>query len=322
MKKSRVRFMVMSLVFFIGVSSCFAANFPRKSINFIIQASAGGAADMTARTLANIMDKKLKVPIICTNKPGAAGSVAMMYLRNCKPDGYTIGIVPVELSMVKALGYCDVVPSDLDLLVRTATFPAAVAVKKDSPFNTLDDLIKYAKENPMKLKTGNSGTGSIWHIAAIALENAADIKLNHVPFDGAAAAVAALMGGHLDMVTVSPGELKSSVDGGLLKVLAVMGDERTNVFPQVKTAVELGYHDLDVLVWMGVAAPKNLPSKVKKVLVEALKEAIHSEAFLTFCKNRGMTPGYLSPEQFTKFANDQFNFYTKLIGKTNIRSQK
>jgi tripartite-type tricarboxylate transporter receptor subunit TctC len=245
----------------------------------------------------------------------------MLYLKNCKPDGYTIGIVPVELSMVKALGYCNLVPTDLDLLARAATFPAAVAVKKDSPFNTLEDLIKYAKAHPGKLKTGNSGTGSIWHIAAIALENATGIKLNHVPFDGASAAVAALMGGHLDMVTVSPGELKSSVDGGLLKVLMVMGDERTNVFPKVKSAVELGYDDLNVLVWLGVAAPKNLPSKVKKVLASALKEAIHSETFGTFCKNRGMTPSYLNPEKFTEFANKQFSFYEKLIAKTNIRSK-
>ncbi len=151
----------------------------------------------------------LGVPIVCTNIPGAAGAIAMGRLKTSKPDGYTIGYVPVELSMVKALGYADISPMNFDLVMRANVVPAALTVRSDAPYKTFKEFLDYAKANPGKITVGTSGTGSIWHIAGLAIEKAAKVKFTYVPFDGAAPSVAALLGKHIYAVTCSPSEVLS-----------------------------------------------------------------------------------------------------------------
>lgn len=306
------------LVLVLGIMGAAAKDYPSKRITLIIQAAPGGASDTVSRTVAGLMEEKLGVPVVGVNKTGAAGSVAMTYLKKSRPDGYTIGYVPVELTMVNALGYADIKPTDYELLGRAIVIPAAVTVRKDAPWDTIDELIDYAKKNPGAIKVGNSGTGSIWHIAASAFEDEAGIEFNHVPFNGAAPAVASLLGGHIDMVTVSPSEVKSGVDSGDLKVLGVMGTERSDLIPDVKTFKELGY-DVNVVAWGGFAAPKNLPGNVKEVLVKAVKDAINSDRFVKLCQQRGMEHSYLSPEEFSSFAKEQFEFYNKLIPAMGLK---
>lgn len=321
MKVKRITAMVMALLFILSFVGCSGGNkYPEKQITLVIQAAPGGASDMVSRTVASVMEKDLKVPVVGVNKTGAAGSVAMNYVKSSKPDGYTIGYVPVELSMVKALGYADISPSDFEVLGRAIVIPAAVTVRADAPWKDINELIEYAKANPSKIKVGNSGTGSIWHIAAAALEEEAGIKFNHVPFDGAAPAVAALMGGHIDMVTVSPSEVLSGVKGGNLKVLAVMGEEKSAVVPDVPTMKECGY-SVNVVAWGGFAAPKGLPDNVKEILVKAVKDAINSEDFKKLTEQRGMDLAYLGPDEFLKYANEQFEFYNELIPKMGIAKQ-
>jgi len=143
---------------------------------------------------------------------------------------------------------------------------------------------------------GNSGPGSIWHIAALSLEKAAGIKLVHVPFDGAAPAVAALLGGHITAVTVSPTEVKAGVESGQLRILAVMSDERTPLFPDVPTMKELGY-DVSIAAWGGLALPKGVDPEVYKILADAFKKAYDSETFQKFLLDRGMTPAYLDGQK-------------------------
>ncbi|MDK2799450.1 MAG: putative tricarboxylic transport rane protein [Clostridiales bacterium] len=317
MKKVFVVMLVLVLV--VSMIGCSAAQkYPKKQITLVIQAAPGGASDTVSRTVAGLMEKKLGVPVVGVNKTGAAGSVAMSYVKESKADGYTIGYVPVELSMVKALGYADISPKDYDLLGRAIVIPAAVTVKSDSPWKTLDDLIAYAKENPSKLKAGNSGTGSIWHIAACALEDTSGIKLNHVPFDGAAPAVAALLGGHVDVVTVSPSEVLSGVKSGELRVLGVMGAERSALIPDVPTLKESGLN-ANVVAWGGFAAPKGLPKEVREKLIESVKEAINSDDFKNLCEKRGMDHAYQDPGEFEKFATEQFDFYNTLIPKLGLK---
>ena len=179
-------------------------NYPTKPINLIIQAAPGGLSDLTARTVGSVVSEVLGVPVLFTNRPGAAGAVAMTYVKESRPDGYTIGYVPVELAMVEALGYAqDLNPHSFDLICASNIAPATITVRADSGWETLDDLIEWCKANPGKLRVGNSGTGSIWYVAAASFAKAAGIEVNHVPFDGAAPAVAALLGKHIDMVPVS-----------------------------------------------------------------------------------------------------------------------
>lgn len=293
--------------------------YPTKQINLIIQAAPGGLSDTVARTVGQELQKSLGVPVVAANKTGAAGAVAMSFLQGSNPDGYTIGYVPVELAMVKALGYSsDVEPGAFTLLGRSNISPATITVRADAPWKTLEEFLDYAKKNPGKIKVGNSGTGSIWHIAAATVEEVAGVKFNHVPFDGAAPAIAALMGSHIDAVTVSVSEVKSGVANGKLRVLAVVDKERSPYLPEVPTMKEKGY-DATVAAWGGFAAPKDLPKEVKDALIPAIEKAIQSDSLKKIAEERGFTVAYQNSEDFSKFATEQYNFYMKQIPAMGIK---
>lgn len=306
--------LVLLLVLVVSQMSAFAAaNYPNRQVNLIIQAAPGGLSDLTARTVGSVASEILGVPIVYTNKPGAAGAVAMSFVKSSKPDGYTIGYVPVELAMVEALGYAqDVNPSSFDLICASNIAAATITVRADSGWDTVEDLVKWCKANPGKLRVGNSGTGSVWYVAGAGWAKAAGIEVNHVPFDGAAPAVAAILGKHIDMVPVSEMEVRSGVESGELKILAVLSDERSQYNPDVPTLKELGY-DISVSAWGGFAAPKGTPKEVLEVLYDAFGKGVNSERFAEVTKANGYSAFYLDHEDFTEFATGQYEFYKKVF---------
>lgn len=312
--KKRLAFVVtLSLVVMMLAGQVFAQNYPTKQINLIIQAAPGGLSDLTARTVGSVASEILGVPIVFTNRPGAAGAVAMSYVKESRPDGYTIGYVPVELAMVEALGYAqDLNPSSFDLICASNIAAATITVRADSGWETLEDLVEWCKANPGKLRVGNSGTGSVWYVAGASWAKAAGIEVNHVPFDGAAPAVAAIMGKHIDMVPVSEMEVRSGVESGELRILAVLSDERSQYNPDVPTLKELGY-DITVAAWGGFAAPKGVPAEILAVLEDAFGQGVQSERFAEVTKANGYSAFYLNSEDFTKFATQQYEFYTELF---------
>jgi len=309
--------LVFTLVFAAAGCAPKTAKYPSKSINLIIQAGAGGLSDTVARTVASELQNILGVPVVCANKTGASGAVAMGYVEGSSPDGYTIGYVPVEMSMLKGLGYADIEPSNFDLIARANIAQATITVKADAPWKTLEEFVDYAKKNPGKINVGNSGTGSIWHIAAASFEKIAGVKFNHIPFDGAAPAVAALMGGHVDAVPVSVSEVISGVKSGQLRILGIMDSERSPIFPDVPTLKEKGY-DLTVAAWGGFATPKGIPQEVKDVLYPAFEKAIKSDSLKKIADERGFSVAYLPSDGFAKFAQEQFDFYIKMLPELGI----
>ncbi|NLL41887.1 MAG: tripartite tricarboxylate transporter substrate binding protein [Firmicutes bacterium] len=313
--KKRLAFVVtLSLVVMLLAGQALAqGNFPNKQINLIIQASPGGLSDLTARTVGSVAAEILGVPVVFTNRPGAAGAVAMSYVKESRADGYTIGYVPVELAMVEALGYAqDLNPSSFDLICASNIAAATITVRADSGWETLEDLVEWCKANPGKLRVGNSGTGSVWYVAGASWAQAAGVEVNHVPFDGAAPAVAAILGKHIDMVPVSEMEVRSGVESGELRILAVLSDERSQYNPDVPTLKELGY-DITVAAWGGFAAPKGLPEEVLAVLVDAFGQGVQSERFAEVTQANGYSAFYLNSEDFTEFATQQYEFYTELF---------
>jgi tripartite-type tricarboxylate transporter receptor subunit TctC len=142
--------------------------------------------------------------------------------------------------------------------------PAAITVSVDSPWKTLKEFLDYAKANPGKVRMGNSGPGSIWHLAAAAVEDKTGIQFNHVPYNGAAPAVTALLGGSIEAVAVSPAEVGSHVVSGKLKILGVMSDQRPKAFPGAPTFKEQGI-DLVFGTWRGLGVPKGTPEPIKKI---------------------------------------------------------
>ncbi len=289
-----------------------APNFPRKQLNIVVPYAPGGASDTVARIYGKELANVLGKPVTVTNRTGASGAVGLESVKNSKADGYTIAYMPVESTMIAPLGLDPISSNDFSFICRVMTIPAAITVRADAPWNTLEEFLDDAKKNPGKIMVGNSGAGSIWHVASASLAQAAGVEFNYVPFDGAAPAVAALMGGNIQAVAVSPSEVKTNVDAGQFKVLAVVGDKRSNVVPDVKTTKELGL-DVTAMGWGGFAVPKGTPADVVKILDEASAKAVQTDAVKKLLKERGFEYAYLNGADMDAFAKDQLSKYEVLI---------
>ncbi|ALS76444.1 ABC transporter substrate-binding protein [Planococcus rifietoensis] len=294
------------------------SNFPEKQIELIVPASAGGGTDATARALATAVEDNLGQSVGVVNKPGGSGSVGMTEGANAEADGYTVTMAFVELTMFKHLGLSPLTYDQFKPIGLINFDPAALTVPADAPYDTLEEFIAYAEENPGELNVGNAGTGSIWHIAAANLENAAEIELNHVPHEGAAPAVTALVGGHIDAVTVSPAEVKSQLDAGNLKTLAIMSDERSDLLPDVPTFNESGVEINTTGTWRGLTVPAETPDEVVATLEEAFMEAAQEEEFLEFMENNGLGIRMLDSQEFGDFMAENEEDYGQIIGDLGI----
>lgn len=274
--------------------------FPTKGVTMIVPWAAGGGTDAVARGLSKAAEDYLGENVTVNNITGGGGAVGFGSGLSAQPDGYTVTMITFELISLPPQGLVPFTYEDYDLLMRVNMDPAALTVHKDAPYDTLEEFIQYAKENPGKVSVGNSGPGSVWHIAAGLFSQKAEIELNHVPYDGAAPAVTALVGNHIDAVTVSPAEVQGQVEAGDLKMLAVMSDERVANFPDVPTFKELGY-DVNFGTWRGLAVPKGTPEEVRTILADAFKKAYDTETFQTFAKNSGLGLAYMNADDFKAY---------------------
>lgn len=310
--RSRLVTLALAVVVTLLVSGCSNSGggqqakvkFPEKPVTIICPWAAGGGTDAVARGLAKAAESHLGQPITVVNQTGGGGAVGHGAGVSAKNDGYTVTIITFELLSLPPQGLVPFTYKDFDLLMRVNMDPAALTVKADAPWNTVEDFLNAAKANPGGLKVGNSGPGSVWHIAAGLLEQKTGIKLTHVPYDGAAPAVAALVGGHIDAVTVSPAEVAGQVQAGNLKILGVMADQRVPQFPDVKTFKEQG---IDVVfgTWRGLAVPKGTPEEIKKILADAFKAGYDEQSFQDFAKKAGLGLAYLPADEFREFLDDQ-----------------
>ena len=293
-------------------------DFPgNKQISLIVPYSAGGASDTTARIYAAELEKALGATIVVSNVTGASGAIGLEQVRNANPDGYTMAYMPVESTMLRSLGFTDLSTDDFKFVGRAMTIPAAVTVRADAPWNTFQEFVDYAKEHPGEIQVGNSGTGSIWHIAAASIEDKCGVEFTHVPFDGAAPAVAALLGGNIQAVTVSPSEVKNNVDSGDFKVLCVLGEGRSSVVPDVQTATEMGI-DITIQGWGGFAVPKDTPQEIVDILEAASETAINSDAVKELLAERGFEHAYLNGSDMDAKAAAELAYYSELIPKLGI----
>lgn len=296
-----------------------AADFPgKKSITIVCPYAAGGASDTTSRIFASEFEKAIGTTVMVQNTTGASGAIGLETVRNSKPDGYTIAYMPVESTMLSSLGYTDLTTEDFRFIGRAMTIPAAITVKADSGWETFDDFLAYAKEHPGEVRVGNSGTGSIWQVAAASVEDVCGVEFNHVPFsDGASAAVTALLGGNIEAVAVSPSEVYTNVESGDLRTLVVLGEHESSVLPGVPTATDLGY-DIVIQGWGGFAVPKDTPDDVVEILETAAETAINSDAMKELLASKGYEHAYLSGADMDAKAAEELAYYSELIPSMGI----
>jgi tripartite-type tricarboxylate transporter receptor subunit TctC len=276
-----------------------AAPFPSKPITIVVPWSAGGGTDGLARALAKASSDVFGVPVNVLNKTGGQGTIGHVHGMSAWPDGYTVTMVTFELCTYRALGRGHVDVSGFLPLMQLNEDPSAITVNVDSPYTTLADFIAAAKANPGKLTVANSGPGAVWHLAAIAVEKAAGIKLTHLPFDGAAPAVVQLLGNHVDAVMVSPAEVLQHVQVGRLRTLGVMAPQRNAALPDVPTLRE---QDVDVVfsAWRGLALPLQTPPAIVERLSTGFKQAFDRPDFREAARKAQLNLAYMDQSTFAR----------------------
>jgi len=219
-----------------------------------------------------------------------------------RPDGYSVGMITFGLSTYKQMGLSDISYRDYELLQLLNQSSAALSVKADSQFKTLDDLMKYAKENPGIVTLGHTGAGAAWHLSAASLGVLHDVEFNYIPFDGGAPTRTAMLGGHVSVVATGIDEVKQLSEAGQVRILAVNSLTRHPAFPDTPTLEEAGYKlDAPVLDWRGLALPKGVPADRVKILEAGFKKMFEDPEFVEFTESVGLVLVYEDAKGFEGF---------------------
>lgn len=290
-----------------GASNEGGTDYPQSAVTVVVPYSAGGGTDLVARALVDAAKGDFPKNIAVENRTGGGGAVGMLYGAQAKPDGNIVTMITVELTTLPHTGTGAGLSYDqFKPIIMVNSAYSAITVKKDSPYNSLDDLLNAAKSGEIQM--GNSGVGAIWHLAAAGLGKEAGVEFTHVPYEGAAPAITDLLGGHIDAVAVSYAEVAPQVNAGDLKVLAVMAPERLEAVPDVPTCKELGY-DVSIGTWRGLAVPKDTPDDIVNKLYEIFSKAAESDAFKEFMDSNNNVIEILNGQQFSdKLASDDVLF--------------
>ena len=291
-------------------------DFPTDRVEIIVPYAAGGGTDAVARSFAEVAEDKLGETVSVLNREGGGGAVGMQEGANADPDGHLVTMVTVELLTLPHSGLAQFTQEDFEPVALLNEDSAAITVSADSEWETIDDFIEAA-QNESGIQIGNSGTGAIWHLAAAALEQEIGSEFNHVPFDGAAPAVTALLGEHIDAVTVSAAEVGAQVEAGDLRILAVMADERIDAFPDVPTLEESGV-DLSIGTWRGLAVPAGTPGNVVATLEEAFGEAAREDAFIETLESLDLGYRFEGADGFRDLLQSQDELFADLIPSLDL----
>jgi tripartite-type tricarboxylate transporter receptor subunit TctC len=277
----------------LAIAAPVAAQYPSKPVTFLAGYPPGGLVDVVVRLVAEGMKSKFPNGLNVVNRPGAAGSVAVAELARSAPDGYTIILTPHSALVIAAqlqnLAYKT--PDDYDPFINLVSYYPMIAVRSESQYKTIQELVADARSNPGKLRVGSPGEGTSSHLNLEEFMRQTGTKMIHVPFQGWAQSSPALLGGHIEAVVAQPGELKGAVDGRRMRVLVNFRPARLQSFADVPTAKELGW-DVANGVWYLLLAPKGTPAPVVKYIHDAAKVAIEEPKFAADMANRGIDVDY------------------------------
>ncbi|MCL5039704.1 MAG: tripartite tricarboxylate transporter substrate binding protein [Firmicutes bacterium] len=293
-------------------------NFPSKPITILNSSTAGSPADVMAREVARYAEKFLGQSMVVVNKPGGSGGVMFAALLSEPSDGYTIGSVTAsQIAALQAQLKKDFSFDSFEFIANVQKEPYAIAVRAESPFKSLKDMIEYAKKNPGQLKIGGQGTGSALHLLILQLAEKAGIEVKWVPFGGGSESVTNLLGNNVQVISTAPATVNQYVEAGKIRVLAVSGDQRLGHMKDVPTLKELGY-DIVMTQYRGFLAKKGLPPEVKAKLVDAIKKAVVEPGFKEYMAKNYQPDGFMGPEAFATMARQDY----ELIGKLLQRIEK
>ena len=302
-QKALMIFGLVALVLGFSISDGAAQKFPSRPMTIICPWGAGGGTDAVARMLAVLLEQDLKQPVNVVNRTGGSGAVGHTAGATAAPDGYTMCITTVEITMMHWMGLAKVTYKDIRGVALVNIDPAAVNVRMDAPWKNLKELLAYAKANPGKLKASGTGKGGIWDLSRAGMLKAAGISVNAIPWvpsNGAAPGLQEMLAGGVHVVPCSLPEAYSLIEAKKVKSLAIMADKRAELFPDVPTLKELGL-DWTMGAWRGITVPKGTPAEIVAVLEKSIKKAVESAEFKKFMKDKGYGILWAPSAEFDKF---------------------
>ena len=277
---------------------------PTRPVTLIVPWAAGGGTDATARIIGAIMEKEIGQPVNVVNRTGGSGVVGHSAISTAAPDGYTIGMITVEIAMMHWQGLTELTPKSYTPLALMNLDAAGLHVRSDASYKTAKDLVDAIKANPGKFKASGTGQGGIWHLAIAGMLQSLGVDPNAVPWvpsNGAAPGMQDLVAGGIEVVPCSVPEARTMIDAGKAKGLAIMADKRIDAFPNIPTLKEATGSDWTIGAWRGIAGPKGMPANIAGSYEAVLKKIYDSKEYKDFMSARGFGTVYADSKGFEAF---------------------
>ncbi len=321
MKTSMMRRLCLAaaLAAFLAGPAVAQGNYPAQPIKFIVPYPAGGATDTLARAIAQKLNEAWGQPVLVENRVGASGTIGNAFAAKAPPDGHTVlvGITALiqQQSLMDKLPYDPL--KDFAAVTQIARSPSMFAVPNDSPAKSLKEFIALAKANPGKYSFGTYGAGTSAHIQGALFNQQAGLDLLHIPYNGAAPLVTALVGNQLPSAFIDSASARPQLKS--IRPLAVTGTQRMPGLPDVPTFQELGYHSFDPYGWFGLFLPAATPSPIVHKLSDEVNRILKLPDVTARIEALGLQVGGGKPEEFQKILRTDAAIYAKIIKEGNIR---
>ncbi|MET1115538.1 MAG: tripartite tricarboxylate transporter substrate binding protein [Comamonas sp.] len=326
MKMTRQQFSRLALATGLALSvagpAAARSDYPNKPINMIVPAAAGGTTDLAARMTAQALGPVLGQSIVVENKGGGNGNIAAAQAKRAEADGYTLlmqysGFHVISPHLAKSAWE----PADFVPVANVLSAPQIVVVRRELPVNTMQELVAYAKANPAKLNYASSGNGSLQHVTGVQLEQAAGIRMVHVPYKGTGPALQDLLGGQVDLTFGTAPPFMPHIQSGKLKVLAVTGKERLPSLPNVPTTAEAGLSGVNATSWFALFAPAKTPGDIVRKLEADVRNMLNDPAFQKKALDQGATADFKDSKALGAMVKRDWDMWAKVVKDANIQAE-
>jgi tripartite-type tricarboxylate transporter receptor subunit TctC len=329
MKRKRNRVValgIVALATFTAAQTVLADNYPTRPVRVITLTAPGGSLDILARTLAQSLSEAAGQQFYVENKVGAGGNLGVAELARSPGDGYTIGMITVSTHGINPGLLGSKLPfnalNDFELLAVAAELKNAVVVNPKVPVKSMQELVRYAKDNPGKISFGSAGIGTSQHMAGELLKHLAKIDISHVPYRGAAQAAPDLVAGEIQLMFSSIPDVLGFIQSDKLRGIGISTKTRSPVLPDLVPVAEQGFPDFDVKAWFGLAAPKGTPPETVAYLNRQINAALAKPDVKDRLSKIGMDPSApLTPAQTRDFVRREVDQWATVVKAANIQPQ-
>jgi tripartite-type tricarboxylate transporter receptor subunit TctC len=303
------------------ITSASAQGWPQKPVTLIVPFAAGGNTDGIARMTGQRLSEAFGKPFIVENRPGAAGAIAAEDAAKAPPDGYTLFVAALPvLAVVPAINKVHFDPQkDFAPISNIATNPFVLVVNKDLPIKNLKDFVEYVGQRKDQLSYGSAGVGSLNHLSMALFLKQAGLAMIHVPYKGNSPALSDIVAGHIPAMFSNLSDALPQAKGGTVRMIAVSGDQRSPLAPEIPTVAESGYPNFQVLTWNGLMAPAGTPpeiiNKIANEIVAAIKDPKFKEQLIRY----GVDPLGNSPAEYKAMLAKDIAIWAEAVSVSGLK---